>query len=119
MLNEDNRAYVWESPNDASLDNVYDNDKLLGGGLKFSVDVQHMGAKCAGGIALVNLDDQTCDESDVENGYCNPTKIFSANQFGYKFDFGGLCKFNSANLPYGPDLALNSRLPYEVEIKFV
>ena len=120
---EDDRAYIWESNDDSSVANVYTHN-MFGGNLNFTVDVSDMEASCAGGLALVNLDDTTCTESDVENGNCTPTEVFSANKYGFAYGVGsctfGTEQFGSSVKRYGPTSEhwINSEFPYEVEMVF-
>jgi len=83
----DDRAYIWQSNDDSSVANVYKHN-MIGGSLNFTVDVSDMEGRCAGGLALVNLNDTTCNESDVEDGNCTPTEIFNANKYGFGFGLG-------------------------------
>jgi len=56
IMGEDNYSFVWELPDDSSVDNAYEHD-LVGGSLSFNVDVTQMDESCAGGVSLVNLND--------------------------------------------------------------
>ena len=96
---EDDRAYIWESSDDSSVANVYTHN-MFGGNLNFTVDVSNMEASCAGGLALVNLNDTTCNESDVEDGNCTPTEVFSANKYGFAYGVGS-CTFGTGQ--FGSD----------------
>jgi len=116
-MDQDNRAFVKDYPYDNDTYWAYQHD-LIGGSVKFTVDVSNIPCGCAAGIFAVGLDNAGCSwnaKANDEIPACATVDIMTANTLGFNVqslpcvngicDTVSQCKRNAKavdTLGYGP-----------------
>lgn len=97
VMNENNRGWITDFPNDDDIWYGYPHD-WQGGSLEYTVDVSGVGCGCAAGVFAVELDNALCSWSAKPSGstpQCAYVNLMQANNLGFRVEsnpcIGGNC----------------------------